>query len=213
MMNFRPNGQSSIFNMPDFAAPQPTAPQEAFTWAQGGRRLTPEMQALEQRSLLARQQGDYSPVQHWTQGLARVADQLSAGFEQKQLDKDIAAQQASQTAQIAALIAPKDGSLPSSPTADIAAAITSSDPMVQKLGMARYERENPKSTVNDTERDYAFWKQQLTPEQFDMWIANKVNPPHFAMLPNGQMGMVGGYQPPATAAPDVLPPNFDFGGQ
>src|SRR3546814_7656957 len=51
---------------------------QAFTWGQGGQRLTPEDIALQRR--LAAQQmqqgADFSPIGYWSQGLARVAQGL-----------------------------------------------------------------------------------------------------------------------------------------
>jgi hypothetical protein len=60
----------------------------AFTWGSGGAKLTPEDIAL-QRAVLARRRAggvDTSPVGHWTQGLARVADALGDVFQEKRLD-------------------------------------------------------------------------------------------------------------------------------
>lgn len=64
---------------------QPAGP--AFTWGKGGRRMTPEDIARE-RALAARQmQSDYSPVQHWTQGLGRVADSLLGALRDRNAQK------------------------------------------------------------------------------------------------------------------------------
>lgn len=75
---------------------------QAFTWGAGGARLTPEelakmRQAEEER--LARGI-DFSPVGHWTQGLARVADALAGSFRRGQLD-DAAAENSSTNSRIA----------------------------------------------------------------------------------------------------------------
>lgn len=65
------------------------AAQDFFTWGEGGARLTPEQ--LAQRRLVLKamkdREGDTSPVQHWTQGLARVADALGNNFEESRLGK------------------------------------------------------------------------------------------------------------------------------
>lgn len=64
-----------------------SAPSQAFTWGSGGRRLTPEDIARE-RALAARQmKSDYSPVQHWTQGLGRVADNLLGALRDRKAQK------------------------------------------------------------------------------------------------------------------------------
>src|SRR3546814_20801155 len=52
---------------------------QPFTWGQGGQRLTPEDIALQRR--LAAQQmqqgADFSPIGHWSQGLAREIGRAS----------------------------------------------------------------------------------------------------------------------------------------
>ena len=52
---------------------EPTTP---FVWAHGGLKMSPAEAAAMRQQGMARAQGDYSPVQHWTQGLARVADNV-----------------------------------------------------------------------------------------------------------------------------------------
>jgi hypothetical protein len=90
-----PSMQPGGFVPPEYipgAGGQPK-PAEAFQWAEGGQRLTPE--DIAARRKLAQQQMatgmDFSPVAHWTQGVARVAQALVGSMEQKKLDK--AAQQ------------------------------------------------------------------------------------------------------------------------
>src|SRR3546814_20482224 len=55
---------------------------------QGGQRLTPEDIALQRR--LAAQQmqqgADFSPIGHWSQGLARVAPGLFGGMRERRAD-------------------------------------------------------------------------------------------------------------------------------
>lgn len=60
---------------------------ESFIWGAGGAKLTPEQIAIAQQ-LLARkkmQGADTSPVQHWSQGAARVADALGDVLQEKRL--------------------------------------------------------------------------------------------------------------------------------
>ncbi len=70
------------------------ATENFFTWGAGGAKLTPEQIALA-RQLLARknaQGADTSPVQHWAQGAARVADALGDVIQEKRLssqEKDL----------------------------------------------------------------------------------------------------------------------------
>lgn len=82
---------------PDIAAllTQPAAtPPAAFTWGAGGQRMTPDDIARE-RALAARQmQSDYSPVQHWSQGLGRVADNVLGALRDRNAQKAAAANSA-----------------------------------------------------------------------------------------------------------------------
>lgn len=79
----------------------PAAP--AFAWGQGGRRMTPEEIARE-RAVAARQmQSDYSPVQHWTQGLGRVTDNVLGALRDRSAQK-FALANAADTSRIAQLL-------------------------------------------------------------------------------------------------------------
>lgn len=61
---------------------------------------------------------------------------------------------------------------------------------------------------NDTEADFAFWKRNLTPEQFETWKQNKINPPvwrqDFATGEWRRVDPSGG-----GAAPKVIGPQLD----
>lgn len=71
-------------------------PSQAFVWGRGGQQLTPEeiaqARALETRR--AMQGIDTSPVGHWTQGAARVADAIAGAFRRGALDRAEQANQA-----------------------------------------------------------------------------------------------------------------------
>lgn len=91
------------------------APGPAFTWGQGGRRMTPD-DIARQRALAARQmQTDYSPLQHWTQGLARVSENLLGGLNARQAnlaaDRNVAE---SKDVASALMLPPDDAPMPSS---------------------------------------------------------------------------------------------------
>jgi hypothetical protein len=65
--------------MADITQPAP-AP---FVWGAGGAQMTPERIAAERKlaETLMQQGMDYSPVQHVTQGMARVAQALMGGYD------------------------------------------------------------------------------------------------------------------------------------
>lgn len=69
---------------------------EPFVWGSGGAMLTPE-EITRRRKLadaMVEKGSDYSPVQHWAQGLARVTSGILGGLERHNLDS--AAQQNAQ---------------------------------------------------------------------------------------------------------------------
>lgn len=72
------------------------------------------------------------------------------------------------------------------------------DQMVDWQAKHRFELENPKApSPNDTERDWAFYKANLSPEEFEKWrVNNIVDKPRWQMLPDGRPAQIGGYQQP-----------------
>ena len=65
------------------------AVQDFFTWGAGGQKLTPDQLARrrEIEDALVARGPDFSPVGHWTQGLARVADAAAGAFRRNRLGK------------------------------------------------------------------------------------------------------------------------------
>jgi spore germination cell wall hydrolase CwlJ-like protein len=61
-----------------------------FVWGAGGAQMTPQDVTAQQKIALAMmQQGlDYSPVQSWTQGAARVAQAMLGGYMSKEADDE-----------------------------------------------------------------------------------------------------------------------------
>jgi muramidase (phage lysozyme) len=64
-------------------------PPESFVWGFGGKRRTPEQIERDQKMalLLMKQGTDYSPVQHWTQGGARVMSALAGVVRERRADE------------------------------------------------------------------------------------------------------------------------------
>jgi hypothetical protein len=78
--SFAPTAIGSVQQQPSASAP--------YVWASGGRRVTPEQIALEQKMAAAKLQSDYSPVGSIWQGLGRVADNVTGALEMRQARKD-----------------------------------------------------------------------------------------------------------------------------
>lgn len=66
-----------------------TSPVAPFLWGAGGAAVTPEQVARqrEMAALLMREGANYSPVGHWTQGLARMAQGIVGGLESRWADE------------------------------------------------------------------------------------------------------------------------------
>jgi hypothetical protein len=68
----------------------PKNPLESFIWGEGGAALTPEEIARRremEQAILAKGGIDTSPVGHWAEGLARVANAAAGSFRRGQLEK------------------------------------------------------------------------------------------------------------------------------
>jgi hypothetical protein len=132
----------------------PGRPNEPFLWGRGGRRRTADDIALERR--FAQQQmatgADASPVGHWTQGLARVANGLAGGLRMRGADRQ-AEELAGTQGQIAAALASGDAMADGSDP--VAAALV--DPELRQLGLKVMESRLPK---------------QAAPTEFERMLAN-----------------------------------------
>jgi hypothetical protein len=74
---------------------------------------------------------------------------------------------------------------------------------------------NPGAANNDTVADYNFWKGVLPPEQFEQYVANKVNPPQLMNIPGVgvvQVPRMGGGRMAAPTAPVGKLSPIDEGG-
>lgn len=94
-----PNVLSALSDIPSLAPAlpatidptqfQPQAPAAAFQWGPGGQMMLPEEIARRRQMAQAMEQTgmDYSPVKSWAEGMARVAQGLVGGIEERRLNK------------------------------------------------------------------------------------------------------------------------------
>lgn len=150
------------------------SPLGGFAWGAGGSRLTPDQLALRQKQALADQQVDTSPVGHWTQGLARVANNLAGAFEQRSVDKESQAIEEGRAQSIAALLAPQAAATADQGSGAVAQGLLSYDPTVQKLAMAQYEASHPKPRAPSAFEELGALA-GLTPEQIKAGAGQKFN--------------------------------------
>lgn len=156
---------------------------EPFVWGRGGRRMTPEDIERERAVALSLMQPDFSPVQHWTQGLGRVANAALGGLRERRADRASAANAAESDAVAQALMSPAASEVPVSvggtPAIDpVAAALTNRyiDPSVRKLAMEQFELRN-----------------------------RKPNAPHYWEMNDGSLGVVGPDGQPKVLFKDPTP--------
>jgi len=91
-IELKPSRIASLLAQPALEQPLSDAqprPGAAFVWGQGGERMTPEEIAMQRRRAaeLGRAGTDYSPLGHWTQGLARMADGFAGGLDARHARK------------------------------------------------------------------------------------------------------------------------------
>lgn len=209
-------------------ARQPQQGPRSFTWGQGGARLSPEQLAMQSRMAQSNIAAgmDTSPVGHWTQGLARVAQALVGNMQQGRLDKQYAAQMAeSEAASSAALNALGGGD-----TRSLAAIL--SNPLVndgvKDVAKMQYQAANkaPPAPSEFERRMIAAGVAPGSPEWAQLnrqAVENVTDPIVNITLPGGgayvgprsQMGLYAGGGGPASSAPGAtppatLPPDFDF---
>lgn len=133
-----------------------------FVWS-GNERLTPEQVQRKRKvaEALAKQGMDYSPVQHWTQGAARVAQALLGGVEEKRANDAEKANSAESASLLASLLGGAGGSpaampsaAPSSPsasTADPSAAVAAAPAdLMPRFAQAEAQYGLPKNFLAQT---------------------------------------------------------------
>lgn len=70
------------------------------------------------------------------------------------------------------------------------------------LFQQQWERANPKPVNNDTVADYEFWKQHMSPEQFQAYVQNKADPPQYRQGADGQFYRISPATPPPITEDD-----------
>jgi hypothetical protein len=62
--------------------------EDPFVWGSGGEKLTPTERRRRVADAMMKSGMDYSPVGHWTQGAARVAQALLGAYDNRQIDAE-----------------------------------------------------------------------------------------------------------------------------
>lgn len=165
---------------------------EPFVWGQGGKRMTPADIAIAHQ--LAQQQmatgADYSPVQSWTQGLARLANGAIGGIRERRADK-AADQNAAYSQSITQSLLGSSGAPSMSPGGEVPASggNPSINPAIAQALSSPY--------VDDATRELAMtqYKTQNRPP-----LA-----PHYWETNNGSVGVIGPDGQPRIVYDDPTP--------
>lgn len=191
----------------------PPAPiQQPFLWGAGGKRLTPE--ELARGRAMADQQAaigmDFSPVGHWTQGAARLANAIGGKVQGDRLDK-MAEQNRAESQSVAEALLGGDVQ----PDA-VLGALTNPyvDPQVRELAQMQWKRMNPEpekdpeivrlsQIANDPARPA--YERQAAAERIsainDPLIAATLPGNRFYSGPQSQLATILGGGDPASSGP------------
>jgi hypothetical protein len=202
-----------------------------FIWGGGGQRLSPDDIDAKRKiaQALMAQGTDYSPVGSWAQGLARVAQGVLGGFEERDLDKSAAANDAENADVVAKLLA--GGGNGTAPLAALANPNLSTG--TQSIAKLLYERNNPAAKApNETQQllidagltpgspEYRAAAAKLLDRKGDPFVTASLPGGNFFAGPQSQFmnALTGGGGQPSTGSPGAapsppatLPPDFYFG--
>ncbi|WP_313607317.1 hypothetical protein [Rhizobium sp.] len=178
------------------------AAEGAFVWGRNGRKLSPEEMAKQREiaDAMMRKGMDYSPVAHWSQGAARVAEGVLGALDAREIDKtakDNEAWNSGKFGEIASLLA--GGGASSQPAASTAPA--TSIPMTSAAG----EVSATSPTTGDTyapfmdtikaggvQNPYALAAIAATGRAESGWSADNANRTWSDPSESGQPGTAGG---------------------
>lgn len=209
---------------------------ESFVWGRGGRRLTPEDIARQRQMAEAQMSGsmDFSPVGHWTQGLARLANGVSGRIQGDRIAEAEQANRAESQSVMQALMA--GGSNPATDRSAVLAALANPylDNSVRQVAGAELERMNapPAAAViqhanngdilglDPITGEVRFTRVDPNPKPALDWMSMRNEDGTTTFVPVGAGGPIlqGGGGPtsgavPRAGPPATLPPDFDFGEQ
>lgn len=119
---------------------QAVLPAPAFVNGPAGTRMSPDELAFRRRQNAEQMATgmDFSPVQSWTQGAARIANLLVASGERRKLDQAAASNERSR----ATILRELSRGTPSAEA--VTAAVADPDPAVQSLGEKAWALQHPK---------------------------------------------------------------------
>lgn len=190
--------------------PEQQQPQGGFVWGQGGAQLTQDQLAERMEMARALSAPDFSPVQHWSQGVGRVAQNVLGALDERSLGKQQGQVNADAQARIIAALG-KD--------ADLAPLFTGGDKVAAALAGDVFNLRNPKPSTAQPYRfeDNAGNVWQVGPTGQPERIFTDSVPKYYIQgdqaiqIANPFLQGGGDQSVSGMGAPDTLPPDFDFG--
>jgi hypothetical protein len=210
--------------VPDLLPASAIAPAP-FVWGRGGQRMTPDQVERERQMAqgLVAQGMDFSPVQSWTQGLARVADGIVGGLDNRRANKAADANAAESQSVIQALLSADD---PKAEQGTVLSALANPyiDAKTRALVGAEYSRLHPapqephffeanngdQGAIDPATGQVKIMYHDPTPKVNWVTADNGDGTKQLIPVVNGVPVTGGGM--PGAAPPATLPPDFNFGG-
>jgi len=178
-----------------------TMPQPAFVNGPGGTRISPDDLAYRRKT--SDQQiaagMDTSPVGHWTQGFARVAQALVGGMERRNLDQASAANTDARSVIMRELTK-------GNPNPDaVTAAVSDVDPVVREFGEKAWALQHPKPQGPSDLQQRVEYLNTSRPGLGDTYASNYAanggGAPQFVTTPQGTFMVPRNSTPTTGAAP------------
>lgn len=176
------------------------AAEGAFVWGRNGRKLSPEEMAKQREiaDAMMRKGMDYSPVGHWSQGAARVAEGVLGALDVRELDNEAKANKdwnAGKFGEIASLLsgggAPSASSAPASSTIPMTSAageVSATSPTTSDT----YEPFMDTIKAGGVQNPYALAAIAATGRAESGWSAANANRTWDDPSESGQPGKAGG---------------------
>lgn len=190
---------------------QAVIPPPAYVNGAAGSRISPDELAFRRRQNADRMAAglDFSPVQSWTQGAARVANALIANLDSSKLARAAASSESARTSILRELTKANPG------FDAVTAAISDPDPAVQSLGEKTWALQHPKPQGPSDLQQRVEYLDQFKPglggEYATNYAANGGGAPQFVTIPGRGMfaipksgiGSVAPTPPPVPAVGTV----------
>lgn len=163
-----------------------------FIWGDAGAQLTPESIAAQRKiaqAMMARG-ADYSPVQHWTQGLARATEGMLGGLDAARLDMAEKQNATAEKELLASLISP--GPMSITPPAAAAASAAAGSPGDAASAIAGIESGGKYDLLGPVTKtgDRAYGKYQVMGANIPEWtkthLGQAMTPEQFLASPEAQ---------------------------